>query len=127
MTDTLKITLAGKDYSLPRLNLKQLRALSVFGAKAKMDALKEMEAREKGEGKALPDIIANAFDSNVEIVAAAMSRAYPDMTEAALFELETTNEEMLKAANEVLIFAGIVAKPEDAPTGEAEAPATTGE
>lgn len=127
MTDTLKISLAGKDYDLPRLNLKQLRTLSVFGAKAKMDALKELEAKERGEGKELPDIIANAFDSNVEIVAAAMSRAYPDMTEAALFELETTNEEVLSAANAVLVFAGIIAKPEDAPKGEAEAPATTGE
>lgn len=127
MTDTLKITLAGKEYDLPRLNLKQMRALSVFGAKAKMDALKDAEARERGEGKELPDIIANAYDSNVEIVAAAMSRAYPEMTADALYELETTNEEMLAAANAVLIFAGIVAKPEDAPKGEAEAPEKTGE
>jgi hypothetical protein len=97
MSDTINITLAGTEYTVPRMNLRQLRDLSVGIAR---DA--------QAAPSALPDRIELAFDSEVNIVETAFRRVRPEMTAAAIYELETTKDEISRVAVTVLRFAGLI-------------------
>lgn len=105
MTNTLTITLAGQAYEIQRLTLGQQRALHIGMAKS-VD-VPEVAA----------DRIDFAYDSDVAIVATALSRTHPELTKDVIFDLETTKEEIGVAALAVLRFSGLVSS-----QGEAEAP-----
>jgi hypothetical protein len=105
MPNVISITLAGQAYEIQRLTLGQQRALHIGMAKS-IDV-----------PEAAADRIDFAYDSDVAIVATALSRTHPDMTKDAIFDLETTKEEIGVAALAVLRFSGLAQ-----PQGEAEAP-----
>lgn len=118
MSDTIKITLGGTEYNVPRLTLRQMRALELGVIK-----VQENRAKAEIEAHSLSDVVDRAYDSNVSIVVAGLSRSHPDITAESIFDMETTNAEVLAAANAILDFAGMGGTPK----GEAEAPKKAGE
>ncbi len=103
--DSLKITLAGKEYSVRQLTLRQGRALGI-------GVLREQPAS--------PDAAFSAsVDQSIEILATALARDYPEMTADALLNLEIDVREARAAADQVLVYAGFLKAAPDAPPGEA--------
>src|SRR5262249_45357433 len=92
----LSITLAGKSSTLQQLPLKQLRDLSI--------------------GVTLPDVpdpqevIRRSYDRAVAIMATALSKAAPELTSDVIYDMTITREEMRKATDAILEFAGLVTK-----------------
>lgn len=91
----LRITLAGKTYEVAPLTLGQLEDLSAAAATE--------DTKDAGES------VRRSFKRTLGAIAAALSEAYPDMTEAALRKLRSTRREMLDAYNAVLLFSGLIA------------------
>lgn len=105
MTESLTITLAGASFTVRRLTLRQMRDLQIGSA----------QALSAPEGVA--DRIALAYDADIGIIVCALSRDNPDVTAEALYDMETTRQEIGAAAVEILKFSGLVK------SGEGEAPA----
>jgi hypothetical protein len=106
MTDNLTITLAGTDYAVRRLTLRQMRDLQIGVSK------------DASESKDLSERIEQAYDGDLDIVVKALSRDHGDLTKNAILDLETTKAEVSAAALAVLRFSGLVPA-----EGEAKAPA----
>ncbi len=104
--DSLVIKLAGKEYTVRQLTLRQGRALGIGVLR---------------ESPTSPDTAFSAsVDQSIDILAVALSRDHPEMTADALLDLEIDVREAREAADRVLVFAGYI-KPasEGAPSGEA--------
>lgn len=103
------ITLAGRDFKLRPLTLRQLRIIE--------------PAFLRGVG--LGD--SQAFGEAVSVVDAALSRDYPEMTGDALLDAEITHDEMREAVTRIGEHAGLLRKDGEPAPGEAAAAASTGE
>jgi len=109
MSETIKIALAGQEYSVRRLTLRQLRALGIGGVAA--------NAKRESENPAIREEA--AYDRYVEVIATALSRDNPEMTAEAILEAEVNGiGEVLVAVNAIFEFSGLV------PAGEAQAAAS---
>jgi hypothetical protein len=103
---SITITLAGVDYGLKSpLNLGQLRDIGVGCAG---DPLVDNQAE-----------FSRMFDSAVNIISVALKGAYPEMTSEKILASTATTDEMWKAMNDVLAFAGLVRQPVEKASGEA--------
>ncbi len=97
MTDRTTITLAGRDYAIRPLTLRQLRTiLPAFTRAARLDA-------ETG------------VDAAIDIVAAALLRDHTELTREALLDIEVMPNELANAVGTIARLSGLVA------VGEAEA------
>lgn len=107
MADTLTITLANNQYTLPRLTLGQLRDLSI--------------------GVVMPDspdpqeTVRRSFDRSVSIIVTALSVSTPDMTHDALYAMSISRQEMVAASDAILKFSGLITAVGDTETGEDQA------
>jgi hypothetical protein len=104
---TITLSLAGTEYVVKRLRLKQLRAID--------EAMTKIEAGLSPAGA--------AYERRVMALAAALSVDHPQMTAAALWELPISREEFQLQSDKVLIFSG--AKAQEKPAGEASAGIST--
>jgi hypothetical protein len=109
--ETLSITLGGQTYSINKLTIGQQMALGI--------------------GVALPespdpqDNIRRAFERNLNIIVAALSKNHPTMTREWLLENCTaTGEERREAVDKILDFAGLI-RAEPKPGETAGAPAAS--
>jgi hypothetical protein len=102
MTATATITLGGRNFDVATLTFRQLRGIEeALGRAAK------------------PGAPGADFDVAVDIVAAALSRAYPEMNREAILDLEGSKSDIVTAVRALLRFAGYSER-ETAP-GEARA------
>jgi hypothetical protein len=114
MTGPITITLAGKQYQIDRLNLGQLRDLSI----GIVPGPEPIEPKQK---------VAKWFEHAVDIIATAMRRAHPNLTSDVLFEMPISNAELHKAFADILLYAGLLPShaKEDVQSGEAGAGAAS--
>jgi hypothetical protein len=103
MSDTISVTLAGKEYQIRKLTLNQSRKLRI-GTK-RLQGITEDN---------MDDFELYAID----VISTALTRAHPDMTAEAILELETTTAEILQVYGAVMEFAGFSKKKADG-SGEA--------
>lgn len=101
MSESIKITLAEKEYTVRRLTLRQSRAIGL------------------GVVRPLPaeDGYSYAIDQAVGVIAAALSRDYPDVTAESILDLEVTPKELIASSGLILDFSGFIKKAD--PSGEA--------
>ena len=90
------ITLAGRNYAVRPLTLRQLRDLGICLAK----------------GRAAPSDAAAAerlaYDAMIETIAAALARDHPAMTGEAILDLEISLVELQRANLAILEHSGLV-------------------
>jgi hypothetical protein len=121
------ITLAGTDYQILPLSLGQMRALGI-GLLEKRNP-HELPALPAGgaaqPAKLTPEQVTEneraTWDRMVSVVAAALSRHYPEMNAEVLLASDTTLNELAKAYWDTLNMAGLIKvdQPgEPAPAGE---------
>jgi hypothetical protein len=122
MTETIKVTLAGVDYDIPRMTLGQIRSLEIWDIEGVETRLAEAQRVEGGgDPEPISKQRARTYDHNVGVIAKGMSDAYPDLASAeAIYKLRTTSDEIYTAASKILDFA-MPKKATD--SGEAPAPA----
>lgn len=104
--DPLKITLAGTEYTVRPLTLRQARAVGIGVMKFNSD-----------------EAFTGSIDQAIGVLSAALSRDYPEMNEQKLLDSEIDFREARAAADQVLEFSGFV-KPKDGAPGEGEAGST---
>lgn len=105
----MKITLAGTEYEVRPLTLRQIRDIAA-STSAALDEVKDRKSGTKLN-----------WDRQVEVVSTALSRDYPDVTPEFILELAIDYREIFKANDAILEFSGLLTK-EKAP-GEAVAEA----
>lgn len=106
----MKITLAGKEFEVRPLTLRQIRDISVSTSGAlQNDNDPSVNA-------------ARAWDRRIDVLVSALKRDNPEITKDSILDMETTHEEVFKAHDDLLRFSGLVPK-EDAKPGEAVAEA----
>jgi hypothetical protein len=144
MTETTKITLAGKDYTVQQPTIDQWRGLQKWNIRQLALSERKLSEGERELGvinihneagdvvntvdaDELIRSIDHGIDANAEVVAIGLHEDYPELgtPEAVLKIRGGTPDELRTAALEILFFAGIHKR--GAPEGEAKAPATTGE
>lgn len=103
MTETIQITLGGKEYAVRKLTLRQNRALGIGVVR---------QAPQQPE-----DVFAHVIDRAIDVLVVALKRDYPDITADSLLDLEVSTREMSEASAKVLSFSGFL---KDAPPGEAK-------
>lgn len=92
MPEMIAITLAAHSYSVRRLTLRQARAIGI-GVSRQMPSAED------------PGRSAAALDQGLEIVAVALSRDYPEMTQEKLLDMEIEPNEIIRACNAILNFS----------------------
>ena len=103
--DSLVIKLAGKEYTVRQLTLRQGRALGI-------GVLKEQPLT--------PDAAFSAsVDQSIEILSTGLSRDYPEMTVDALLDMQIDVREARQAADQILVFAGYLKPAGGSEPGEA--------
>ena len=109
MNDSITVTLGGKQYRIQQLTIGQQRDLSI--------------------GVTLPqspdpqENVRRAFERNLGIIVAALSKDHPEITMAALLEMRGSSpRERVLAVNTILEFAGLVREKDPKP-GEEQAAA----
>jgi hypothetical protein len=110
--DSITIILAGTEYKVRKLTLRQARALGI-------GVVKELDKTPDG-------LFAGSVDQAIAVVACALERDYPTVTPSALLDMEMGVRELRKASDDILIFAGYLTAPPVAadgekPAGEAQA------
>jgi hypothetical protein len=107
MTDTLRLKLADFEYEIPPLNLRQHRAIDLTNLRPIPPPNKEdhRQARE------------DAYERMADVVCAALSVKYPEMTRDKLDELPIDGLELTRAYELVEQFAGYT-RVKDSPAGE---------
>jgi hypothetical protein len=101
--DTLTIKLAGTEYRVPRLTLRQARALGI-------GVLKETPASPA-------DQLAGSIDQSAQIISIALSKVKPEMTVDAILDSAIDIHEARAAADAIIEFAGYTRKA-GIPSGE---------
>jgi hypothetical protein len=91
-----KITLAGRDYGIRPLTLRQLRDLGICLARGRTAPTDAAAAEQL------------AYDNMIETVAAALARDHPAMTGEAILDLEVTLAELQRANLAILEHSGLV-------------------
>jgi hypothetical protein len=101
MSEAFKITLAGTDYTVPPLNLGQLRTLGVGIARSQdmNDAALTREAKEEAGYKTMTDAIT-----------AALSQGNPEIDAAALDKMTISWSELNEAYKKVYANSGLTTK-----------------
>jgi hypothetical protein len=103
MAETIAITLGGRRFEVRALTFRQLRGIEEALSRA-----------------AKPGASAGVdFEAATEILAAALSRAHPEMNREAILDLEGTKAEIVSAIRAVLRLSGYIER--EAAPGEAEA------
>jgi hypothetical protein len=103
MAEAIVITLAGRRFTVGALTFRQLRGIEeVLGHALKPGAAPGGE-----------------FDAAMDILAAALSRAHPEMNRDAILDLEGTKAEIVVATRAVLTLSGYIER--EAAPGEAQA------
>lgn len=109
MRESITLTLAGKDYIIRPLNIRQLRAVTESVMLSRQDTTKTVAEQ-----------AVESIDTNSAIIKAAFSRDFPDLDVEA--EFEGSPAELDAMAVEVLILSGMVTR---AAAGEAKAEAAS--
>jgi hypothetical protein len=108
--DLITLTLAGTDYPIKRLTLRQLKVLGIGLAKRR-DQINSVATLTQEEQEA------ESLDAMTNMVEAALARDYPDVK---LDDLEMTIQDLTKSYLDVLNFSGLLPKKIEQP-GEAAA------
>jgi hypothetical protein len=103
--DTLTITLAGIEYTVPKLTLRQARALG-FGV------LKETPTNPA-------DFLAASIDQSTMVVSIALEKTAAHMTVEKILDSQIDIYEIRAAADKIIDFAGYARKTVDKAPGEA--------
>jgi hypothetical protein len=108
--ESLKITLAGKEFSIASLTLGQIEDLSIAIVLPDTDDPQEN--------------IRRSYSRTLATLTTALRKSFPDMTAQALRDMTITREELSAAYSAVLRHSGLMPK-ENAPgeAGPAEQPA----
>ena len=123
MTDHPKIKLAGVDYEIPPLAIKQNRHVEVLSARH----LEYFAAISRNDGKVkLLDITEEQADDFTRIVYHAVTRARPDIKYDAFEAMTISMREIVLALPVCLTQSGLFKPATEAapPTGEAAPPST---
>ena len=91
---TLTIKLAGREFTISKLTLRQLRDLSV-GVVTPIADDPQVDAGRN-------------FDRAVAVISSGLIAKYPDMTPEALYQMPIERDEMNHAYDEILYFSGLV-------------------
>jgi hypothetical protein len=113
MPDEITIKLGAKDYKIRRLTLRQARALGIGVVKDSTTKTSE-------------DIFVGSVDQSVSTIAMALARDHPEITEAAILDMELSVREVRNAADEILIFAGYLKRAEPPAEGDKPGEAVPG-
>lgn len=93
--ESIKITLAGNEYEIAQLTLRQLRDLSA--------------AALSPDGENAQDTVRRSYDRTVATIAVALRVAHPQITADALLDLPGVTGSEMRAANDaVLRFSGLI-------------------
>jgi hypothetical protein len=109
---TITITLGEQSFQVPQFRLCELRDIGIGATLA-------------DPGKEIADIVKGNWERTCAILSAALIAKYPSMTPDVIMQIRASKEEVDKAIDEILIFAGLAAKKKDQPAGETEAGAST--
>jgi hypothetical protein len=116
MTDQIKIQLGGKEFTVQRLDVGQLRELGIGAARAtvRKASLDPAEAE------------AAAWDRWIEIILLGIGPDHPETKTEDILRLKTTLNELTNAVNRILDFTGLEPGKTEQPPGEPEAAGSTG-
>lgn len=89
----IKIKLAGQEFTISPLTIRQCRDLRIGDTTTVQPA--------QGVG-----IWTNIYELSIKTIAIAISKNHPEVTEEKLWELETTENEIVEARRQILIHAG---------------------
>jgi len=103
MPETITINLAGRDFTVRRLTLRQHRAIGIGVLRA---------------GSA-DDGVVYAIDQAIEVISAALARDNPDVTMESILDMEISSKDVMKVSASILQFGGFIQKAETA-SGEAQ-------
>ena len=103
--ETITLKLAGTDYQVRRLTLRQIKMLGIGNAKRR-DQLAVLETTSNEQKEK------DWYDAATSAVGAALTRDHADV---AIDDLEATLAELTKAYLDVLQFSGLVPKGDPAP------------
>ncbi|HXY57618.1 MAG TPA: hypothetical protein VEH76_03465 [Methylocystis sp.] len=115
------VTLAGREWFVPVLAMRQARVV-VPGLLRLMPVLAAMQT---GDAAALAQLSQENFETIVDVVHAALTRAYPALSREAFLDLPASTPELIAALAVVTRQTGFF-KPADAPgesSGETRATA----
>jgi len=115
------VTLAGREWFVPVLAMRQARVV-VPGLMRLMPVLQAMQT---GDAVAMSHLSQENFDTIVDVVHGALTRAYPALTREAFLDLPASTPELVAALTIVTRQTGFF-KPADAlgePLGETRATA----
>ena len=107
MAEAITLKFGDRTFTVRPLTLGQLRAIGVGSARIRTLPADPIDAE------------AAWYDTNFEILAAALGRDYPEMTPEAVRGLETDFRGLLETSSAILRLSGLI------PSGEAKAGATS--
>lgn len=103
--ESVTVRLCGTDYKIRKLTLRQARSVGI-------GILKDAPQQTPDE------MFVSSVDQAVAVVACALSRDYPEITQDKILDMETGVREIRDAADAILLFSGFVTQAKEATPGE---------
>ena len=109
------VALAGREWFVPTLAMRQSR-IAVPGLMRLMPVLQSLQS---GDAAAMARLDEETYDTILNVVHAALTRAYPTLTREAFLDLPASTPELIAALAVVTRQTGFFKSAED-PAGEAK-------